>query len=1043
MTTALPFFGRDQELALLHQRWQATTTGLGPNIVTLVGETGTGKSRIIQQFYQHLTIDHLWDPDHFWPDAFQTHATQLQVNPSFPADTVPAGPPRFVWLGARWSSTTERNLANSAALPTLKEQLTSIADHVTNAYPRQQRIVTAIKQDAVTIAKEMVSGQVIDMAEGVITSFFPYYKLITTIFNLAAETRGVFGINTPTPTLTDQLTEFFGRWFAQPQPIPMILWLDDVQWIDAEATQFFAQLVHTAYEQHWPLLLVATCWPTEWRAFPEMFFLKPSQLNDGSAWPWVVVHELVDADPAQIRALLCTAFPGLLDAQVELLVTRAGGNFLTMVENIAELQSKPRYFVDFNPNNPLSEIGLERIHTWQSQRQIRIAQRFHQELDNDIQEFLARASQAGINTQFLRAVLVRFARLQPNVGDIATILQRCQETLALVAPLSDNLHEFRDRGYFTVARAYFTEWLAPSEAVLLQHALRDELHDRIQQLFDDRGELISTPTMTAPQRTSSHEQSAVLQLALQLFGSDSAIAVRTVVVFCHYCVTNHTWSALRQIGPTIQHIDWASHAGTSIGWDAFQTVARAYFLAGLTESTTLYRLLLTHQQQQPIPNPTIISETLRIIGQSAYYQRDYADAQHSYQQALTLIEAMPPDVQDARLLTVTLHDLGLIYDAQTDPVAANASFQKALGYARQLTSHAARTVADECLLATIHDSIGQVELARGDWQAAHGSFQAALEICQRLAASDDTLMVQEHYTYAIKAMGHWHDINGNSDEALAAFITDRAICAKLVTLRGTPTDIALLVASITMQGRIYRRQGNLPAAQHALTESLPLVRRLISMRGIPSDIQSLGTTLSALGATYRDLGHNDQAAPYIDEALAVARQLAHPQAQPDTLRELSLALADKGTLCRDRAEWQEALTYHREECTVSQQLVAQRGSLDDLRTLCGAYVALAHTYNALGDRTNARSNIQHAADYAQRVHHQAPHIISAAEVADIQMYVARYQHDEPAPALPQVAPLAEPSAPPPTTATPQPTPAWAWIITLIIVCALILWRINH
>ena len=85
MSTALPFVGREAEIALLQQRWKASTTGLGTNVITLVGETGVGKSRIVQQLYQHLSTDPTWDPHHFWPDAFQTHATQLRVNPEFTA----------------------------------------------------------------------------------------------------------------------------------------------------------------------------------------------------------------------------------------------------------------------------------------------------------------------------------------------------------------------------------------------------------------------------------------------------------------------------------------------------------------------------------------------------------------------------------------------------------------------------------------------------------------------------------------------------------------------------------------------------------------------------------------------------------------------------------------------------------------------------------------------------------------------------------------------------------------------------------------------
>jgi predicted ATPase len=76
MPTQLPFFGRKAELQLLHDAWRAATTTREPQIVTLVAETGVGKSRIIQEFYHQLTVSETWDPSNFWPDAFQSHATQ-------------------------------------------------------------------------------------------------------------------------------------------------------------------------------------------------------------------------------------------------------------------------------------------------------------------------------------------------------------------------------------------------------------------------------------------------------------------------------------------------------------------------------------------------------------------------------------------------------------------------------------------------------------------------------------------------------------------------------------------------------------------------------------------------------------------------------------------------------------------------------------------------------------------------------------------------------------------------------------------------------
>ena len=46
-----PFVGRDRELGLLHQRWMAVDAGR-PQLVTLAGEPGVGKTQLAQRFAQ-------------------------------------------------------------------------------------------------------------------------------------------------------------------------------------------------------------------------------------------------------------------------------------------------------------------------------------------------------------------------------------------------------------------------------------------------------------------------------------------------------------------------------------------------------------------------------------------------------------------------------------------------------------------------------------------------------------------------------------------------------------------------------------------------------------------------------------------------------------------------------------------------------------------------------------------------------------------------------------------------------------------------------
>jgi tetratricopeptide (TPR) repeat protein len=55
-----PFVGREDELRLLMSRWERTREGEG-QVVTIVGEGGIGKSRLVQEFHDRIAVDpHTW-----------------------------------------------------------------------------------------------------------------------------------------------------------------------------------------------------------------------------------------------------------------------------------------------------------------------------------------------------------------------------------------------------------------------------------------------------------------------------------------------------------------------------------------------------------------------------------------------------------------------------------------------------------------------------------------------------------------------------------------------------------------------------------------------------------------------------------------------------------------------------------------------------------------------------------------------------------------------------------------------------------------------
>ena len=114
------FIGREAELESLLKRFREASPRLHaeaegrlehlsetgrqpqPGMVVLRGESGHGKSRIVQEFYRRIACstddaDLPLDPDDYWPDAFgDPDASGKLVNPVIPIDQTRKKIPPFL-----------------------------------------------------------------------------------------------------------------------------------------------------------------------------------------------------------------------------------------------------------------------------------------------------------------------------------------------------------------------------------------------------------------------------------------------------------------------------------------------------------------------------------------------------------------------------------------------------------------------------------------------------------------------------------------------------------------------------------------------------------------------------------------------------------------------------------------------------------------------------------------------------------------------------------------------------------------------------------
>lgn len=476
------FYGRESELAWLRSQFETVAAGGGPRLAVVVAESGTGKSRLVQQLYLQLTADPHWDPPEvdYWPDAFRSAGDTLRVTPVMDGHE-PKGPPRFIWMGGRWTPTTERNATDRrSVLPEVQE---AIMDHV--------RLLDRHRSVWSVATKRVASAVPSTVLEESLGAVVPMSGLLTKLVLGSAEmmkerlqgprTVGEsqdISMAREVKEVLDCLKEILegGR------RVPAVLWLDDAQWMDPETEDLLEEVWERGRQKQWPLLVVATHWEREWRQAVQ----ERSGLGRWAAEPWSESRVLQAAGAAELAAWLGEQLPGLTAAQRALLVEKAAGNWLQMDENVGGLRKNTRLFVGRDLAAPLTEAGEAFVRSFKVKREERVRQRFEQ-LDESSRDLLGWATRIG--WRFLAEVVEEYARQELPEADAAQLLGELVDPMVVLGVRSALTREFRDKLMFAVAEAHRREMLQASEGPL-GAVLRRHLRDWIDNSFDEDGGIL-------------------------------------------------------------------------------------------------------------------------------------------------------------------------------------------------------------------------------------------------------------------------------------------------------------------------------------------------------------------------------------------------------------------------------------------------------------------------------------------------------------------------------------------------------------------------
>ncbi len=445
------FFGREDQLQTLHADWQQVKRG-EPCFRLILGETGLGKTRLVQRFYQQISDTD--DPDHYWPDNLGTDNGTNKVNPDFSERLIRDKPISWLWWGVRFQNPHNRNALERMGCQ-IQADAHAIAPHL---YSLQQykekktRNANRIKQAL------MATGSLLGLGvfEVVVN------ELALTLPGLAdnvAESvrRRQQGCATGSEVEKQQqldalklIREYLEALMSREdkkisaESLPVILWLDDAQWADADSLAFVEKLFAQAKANKWPLYVIAVHWEREWReacaaplTSPD---LRPHSLaalcrRNPLIFPAQSGEELPPLTAAQSQDLIHAALPGLSAAQQQAMVMRTQGNPGFLHDLLAHLSARERkFFVRGERNQPLSPAGeheLAHILTLQHHELTRYR---YETLDTALQELLSWSSYQG-ETFFEVLTLSVAARLQPEYADKAW-LDQAEQRYALIRRLA-------------------------------------------------------------------------------------------------------------------------------------------------------------------------------------------------------------------------------------------------------------------------------------------------------------------------------------------------------------------------------------------------------------------------------------------------------------------------------------------------------------------------------------------------------------------------------------------------------------------------------
>ena len=814
--------GRQTELALLRQYWDSCTQRKSPSIVTLVGERGIGKSRLVREFFQQLVTDPQWNPiEHdFWPTDPQSIAI-LATDP-LASEHVASGPPQFLWLGL-----------DCTHIP-----LDNLLEQIETQRQLYQRFQAPLKRLGQGVRQSMDRQR---------WSSFYNQHLASVVHTVLSPVAKADDEATPETFAQQVVMSNVAQQIVAVNPLPVCLFLDNVDRLNQSSQQAVTHFVRTAIKQDWPLMVIATHHNERWES-----------LADDYVWKENIWVDVKPASEADAFGYIAEHFSGLTVDHIEYMLRSADGNFRVLHEYINELRANPSYFINGDVGQTLTASGGERLRNWQSPHQRILAQRYRDE-QAGVEQLLQHIGHLNLDLSFLLTVVMR-----QNPKPLLRLLDDALELWLNEA--FDEQGELQSSGNNTLADLPVTH----------QQMLTTLGHLRLT--INSRSWLQAT-VMACISYGKQQQWSYLTQYASTLDSVD----------WRQHAGTTIGWQTLEQLAAQLQQA--GSYPMANLLYDAIANHQQpgAEFVDKIELNERYAKTLRTMvQHAQPQKNPM---RTLELLERSLEPLRSLARTRVS--------------VEDLRTVTQTLLQIGQIYEKRGLPqiaavaepyfgemlmhqrnrlkpenrANADALYADAITISHEAHGYANQLVETQQTTPNTHQLVGALgqlsRLQRGANQISDAltTTQEWLLWHRQMSSGAITPTSRRTQIGILIQLAELHLDTNNGSEAIATLTEAMGMSQSLRGPSETPADVLQRSLIVSAHSRSALRNGDRNRALEVAIEMLNMRRALANQAPSMTHIRHLLSAMHMTGQLLGQLNYHTEARTVANDAQQIANQV--------------------------------------------------------------------------------------------------------------------------------------------------------------------------